>query len=118
MEFALLLPLFVFMIFVLLDVTSLARDQLHADLLARDAARRASQSTNIEEARESVNATVTHAGRSDVRWQLIIDNDVVTVELSLEPRISMMTSSLRWLGGMHRVEGKASFVMEYHFNEQ
>ncbi|GDX14970.1 MAG: TadE/TadG family type IV pilus assembly protein [Ilumatobacteraceae bacterium] len=117
-ELALLLPLFVLMIVALFDVTAIARDQLQADLIARDAARQASQSTSIDEAHDGVAATVARTGRSDVRWKLTVDNDVLTVRVSLEPRTSLTASSLRWLGNAQRIEGQASFATEYDIDDQ
>jgi Flp pilus assembly protein TadG len=117
-EFALLLPLFVLLMVALLDVVAIARDQLHVDMLARDAARRASQASNIDEARESVTMTIANVGRSDTQWQLTVNEDMLTVHVSMEPRTSLMTSSLRWLGGVRRIEGWASFVTEYDITDK
>lgn len=117
-EFALLLPLFVLLMVALLDVVTIARDQLHVDMLARDAARRASQASNIDGARESVTMIIAHAGRSDTQWQLTVNEDMLTVHVSMEPRTSLMTTSLRWLGGVRRIEGWASFVTEYDITDK
>lgn len=117
-EFALLLPLFVIMVVALFDVMALARDQLLVDVLARDAARRASQAVTLDEARESVAVIVGQSGRSDAHWHLAIDDDTLTVGVSLEPRTSLTSSSLRWLGANRRIEGRASFVTEYDFSDK
>ena len=117
-EFALLLPLFVLLMVARLDVAAIARDQLHVDMLARDAARRASQASNIDEAHKSVTMTIANEGRSDTQWQLTVNEDMLTVHVSMEPRTSLMTSSLRWLGGVGRIEGWASFVTEYDITDK
>lgn len=118
MEFALILPLFVLLMVALLDVVAIARDQLHVDMLARDAARRASQASNIDEAHESVTMIIAHAGRPDTQWQLTVNGDMLTVHVSMEPRTSLMTTSLHWLGGVRRIDGWASFVTEYDITDK
>ena len=116
-EFALILPLFVLLIIALFDVVAIVRDQLLVDVLARDAARQASQSINQDEARAVVTDTVDNADRSDARWQLRVHDDVVTVQVRLVPRASMLASSLRWLGSTPYVVGIATFAMEYDIDD-
>ena len=116
-EFALILPLFVLLIIALFDVVAIVRDQLLVDVLARDAARQASQSINQDEARAVVTDTVNNADRSDARWQLRVHDDTVTVQVRLVPRASMLASSLRWLGSTPYVVGIATFAMEYDIDD-
>lgn len=116
-EFALILPLFVLLIVALFDVVAIVRDQLLVDVLARDAARQASQSINQVEARAVVTDTVENADRSDARWQLRVHDDVVTVQVRLVPRASMLASSLRWLGSTPYVVGIATFATEYDIDD-
>lgn len=116
-EFALILPLFVLLIVALFDVVAIVRDQLLVDVLARDAARQASQSINQVEARAVITDTVDNADRSDARWQLRVHDDVVTVQVRLVPRASMLASSLRWLGSTPYVVGIATFATEYDIDD-
>ncbi|MGA0044564.1 MAG: TadE/TadG family type IV pilus assembly protein, partial [Ilumatobacteraceae bacterium] len=71
-EFALILPFFLLLIVTLFDITAIVRDQLHVDALARDAARRASQASDVREAHTNVADSISRAGRSDARWRLVL----------------------------------------------
>nr|MBU6203251.1 pilus assembly protein [Acidobacteriota bacterium] len=117
-EFALVLPLFVVLIVALFDVTALARDQLLVDLLARNAARRASECSSVEDARQRAHEVIVTADRSDADWHMSFEDGTVTVKVSLEPRTSLVTSSMRWLGGTRRITGVATFVTEFEIGEQ
>ena len=117
-EFALILPLFVVVVVAILDVTTIVRDQLLADVLARDAARRASQATTADEARDVVADTVSAAARSDAEWWVDIDADSVGVSVSLVPHASMLATSARWLGASQHVVGSARFATEFEIAEQ
>ena len=117
-EFALILPLFVAVVVAILDVTVIVRDQLLVDVLARDAARRASQATTANEARDIVEDTVSAAARNDAEWQVDIDADSVGVRVSLVPRASLLATSARWLGASQRVVGSARFGTEFEIAEQ
>ena len=117
-EFALILPLFVVVVVAILDVTTIVRDQLLVDVLARDAARRASQATTADEARGVVADAVSAAARSDAEWWVDIDADSVGVSVSLVPRASMLATSARWLGASQHVVGSARFATEFEIAEQ
>lgn len=117
-EFALILPLFVAVVVAILDVTMIVRDQLLVDVLARDAARRASQATTADEARDIVDDTVSAAMRSDAEWRVDIDDDSVEVRVSLAPRASLLATSARWLGASQHVVGSARFATEFEIAEQ
>ncbi len=117
-EFALILPLFVAVVVAILDVTMIVRDQLLVDVLARDAARRASQATTADEARDIVDDTVSAAARSDAEWRVDIDDDSVEVRVSLAPRASLLATSARWLGASQHVVGSARFATEFEIAEQ
>lgn len=117
-EFALVLPLFVLLIVALIDVTVILRDQLLADTLARDAARIASTATTREDAMKTVGETLAHTDRTDARWRMQWTDGLVTVDVTLEPRMSMSGATLQWLGVRQRVHASASFVTEYDINEQ
>ena len=117
-EFALILPLFVAVVVAILDVTMIVRDQLLVDVLARDAARRASQATTADEARDVVDDTVSAAARSDAEWRVDIDDDSVEVRVSLVPRASLLATSARWLGAAQHVVGSARFATEFEIAGQ
>ncbi|MGA0136302.1 MAG: TadE/TadG family type IV pilus assembly protein [Ilumatobacteraceae bacterium] len=117
-EFALILPFFLLLIVTLFDITAIVRDQLHVDALARDAARRASQASDVREAHTNVADSISRAGRSDARWRLVLNDDMATVRISLRPHGSFVANSLQWFGGPFRVEGSASFVTEYDIDDQ
>jgi len=117
-EFALILPLFVAVVVAILDVTMIVRDQLLVDVLARDAARQASQATTADEARDIVDHTVSAAMRSDAEWRVDIDDDSVEVRVSLVPRASLLAMSARWLGASQHVVGSARFATEFEIVEQ
>jgi Flp pilus assembly protein TadG len=116
-EFALLLPLFVLLIVAVFDATAIVRDQLLVDLLARDAARHASQAESRDAAQQRVAEVVVAAGRSDARWNIEFSNETLTVKISLIPRASLTAISLRWLGASNGVMGTATFATEYDIDE-
>lgn len=117
-EFALILPFFVLLIVALLDVTSIVRDQLLVDTIAREAARTASMASNRTAAEEMVNDVVVRSGRNDATRQLRFDDGLITVTVSIEPRLSMTGATLRWLGTTRRVISSATFATEYDIDEQ
>jgi Flp pilus assembly protein TadG len=117
-EFALILPLFALLIVTLLDVTVIARDQLLADVLARDAARLASTATSSNQVSDTVAQVIAAAGRDDADWWVDIDEQTVSVQVELAPSASLLLSSTRWLGGPHRVVGRATFATEYTIDDQ
>ena len=116
-EFALLLPLFVLLIIAIFDATAIVRDQLLVDLLARDAARHASQADSRDAAQQRVADIVIGAGRSDARWSVDFGDETLTVKISLIPRASLTATSLRWLGKSGGVIGTATFATEYDIDE-
>ena len=116
-EFALLLPLFVLLIVAIFDATAIVRDQLLVDLLARDAARHASQADSRDAARQRVADIVIGTRRSDARWNVDFGDETLTVKISLIPRASMTATSLRWLGASNGVMGTATFATEYDIDE-
>ncbi len=105
------------LIVAIFDVTAIVRDQLLVDLLARDAARHASQSDSRDTARQRVSEVVVAAGRSDARWNIEFGEETLTVRISLTPRASMTATSLRWLGRSSGVMGTATFATEYDIDE-
>jgi len=117
-EFALIMPLFVLLIVAILDVTVIVRDQLLVDVLARDAARRASTMATIDDISNVVRDTVDGAGRSDATWSVDVDEDAVRVRVELRPRSSLLLSSVRWLGGQQHVVATATFATEYEVVDQ
>jgi len=117
-EFALILPLFILLIVAMFDVTGLVRDQLLADALARDAGRQASQAASFAQAQETVALTVETSGRSDARWSVSVRQTSLTVRISLQPNASLLLTSLRWLGGAHRIVGSATFATEYELVDE
>ena len=112
-EFALILPLFALLIVALLDVSVIVRDQMLADVLARNAARVASIASTADEARALVTETLSESGRRDADWVVDIDQSAVTVRVELVPRASLLASSARWLVGERRVVGSATFATEF-----
>jgi len=117
-EFALILPLFVLLIVAILDVTVIVRDQLLVDVLARDAARRASTMATIDDISDVVRDTVDGTGRSDATWSVDVEDDAVRVQVELRPRSSLLLSSVGWLGGQQHVVGMATFATEYEVVDQ
>ena len=117
-EVALILPLFVLLIVAIIDVTVIVRDQLLVDVLARDAARRASTMATIDDISDVVRDTVESAGRSDATWSVDVNDDAVRVQVELRPRSSLLLSSVRWLGGQQHVVGAATFATEYEVIDQ
>jgi Flp pilus assembly protein TadG len=117
-EFALVLPLFVMMVVAIFDVTSIVRDQLLVDLLARDAARRASQAASMPDAHDAVADAVARAGRDDAQWRVDVDDDSLRVTVSLVPRASMLATSARWFGVSQHVVGSARFATEFEIAER
>jgi hypothetical protein len=116
-EFALLLPLFVLLIVAIFDATAIVRDQLLVDLLARDAARHASQAESRDAAQQRVADIVIGAGRSDARWNVEFSDETLTVKVRLIPHASMTATSLRWLGKSGGVVGTATFATEYDIDD-
>jgi len=112
-EFALILPLFALLIVALVDVSVIVRDQMLADVLARNAARVASIASTADEARALVTETLSESGRRDADWVVDIDQSAVTVRVELVPRVSLLASSARWLVGKRRVVGSATFATEF-----
>lgn len=112
-EFALILPLFALLIVALLDVSVIVRDQMLADVLARNAARVASIASTADEARALVTETLGESGRRDANWVVDIDQSAVMVRVELVPRASLLASSARWLVGERRVVGSATFATEF-----
>lgn len=117
-EFALLLPLIILLMVAMVDVCMVLRDQLLADDLARDAARRASVSESEAAARDAVADVVITSGRDDARWQLAIDDDTVVVRVSLAPRMSPLLSTTLWFSRQQRVSGEATFATEFHIQDR
>jgi len=116
-EFALILPLFALLIVALLDVSVIVRDQMLADVLARNAARVASIASTADEARALVTETLSESGRRDADWVVDIDQSAVTVRVELVPRVSLLASSARWLVGKRRVVGSATFATEFEITD-
>ncbi|MEY3131665.1 MAG: hypothetical protein RLZ29_2 [Actinomycetota bacterium] len=112
-EFALLLPLFALLIVALVDVSVIVRDQMLVDVLARNAARRASTATTAEEAHHLAAESLSEVGRSDFDWHIDVDASAVTVHVELTPRASILTSSAKWLVGARSVVGRATCATEY-----
>jgi len=117
-EFALILPFFVLLIVALLDVTSIVRDQLLVDTMAREAARSASTATTAALASTMVEEMLVRTGRDDAAWQLRFDDGLVTVTVMVEPRLSLTGTALRWLGSTRRVTSSATFATEYDMAQQ
>jgi Flp pilus assembly protein TadG len=112
-EFALILPLFALLVVALINVSVIVRDQMLADILARNAARVASTASTADEARALVTETLSESGRRDADWVVDIDQSAVTVRVELVPRASLLASSARWLVGKRRVVGSATFATEF-----
>lgn len=112
-EFALLLPLFALLIVALVDVSVIVRDQMLVDVLARNAARRASTATTAEEAHHLAAESLSEVRRSDFDWHIDVDASAVTVHVELAPRASILMSSAKWLVGARVVVGRATFATEY-----
>jgi|688.fasta_scaffold126597_2 Flp pilus assembly protein TadG len=112
-EFALLLPLFALLIIALVDVSVIVRDQMLADVLARNAARQASAGVTTEEVHDLVAESIGKSGRDDAEWLVDIDESAVTVRVELLPRASLLTSSTRWLVGERAIVGHATFATEF-----
>ena len=117
-EFAVVLPLLITFLLAFLDVMSTGRDQLLVEVLARDAARRASTAMSIAAAHDVIAETVSRSGRSDARWSATFGQDRVKVVVTLVPRTSLVGSALQWLGSGGRVAGRATFATEYELVEQ
>jgi len=117
-EFAVVLPLLITFLLAFLDIMSTGRDQLLVDVLARDAARRASTAMSIAAAHNEIAETVSHSSRNDAHWSATFVQDRVEVVVTLVPRTSLVGSSLRWLGSGGRVVGRATFATEYELVEQ
>lgn len=117
-EFAFVLPLLAAFILTFVDVVSIARDQVLADHVARDAARTASTATDINEANDYVTRLTRRVGRPDLTWSMDVDTDFIEVRIWLTPRASMLMSSMKWLGAPARVTGRAVFPTEYDVIEE
>jgi Flp pilus assembly protein TadG len=116
-EFALILPLFILLLVALFEATGVVRDQLLVDVLARDAARVASEATSATEAQQIVADTVQHAGRNDALWRVDVADGTIRVVVSLSPRTSSLTAALSWFGVPHRVSGTATFALEHDIDD-
>ena len=116
-EFALILPLFILLLVALFEATGVVRDQLLVDVLARDAARVASEAMSTAEAQQIVADTVQHAGRNDTLWRVEIANGTIRVVISLSPRTSGLTTALSWFDVPHRVSGSATFALEHDLDD-
>lgn len=113
-----LLPLLLVLLVAVLDLTRIVRDQLLADVLARDAARYASESSSVTQANRDVAIVIDRAGRSDAVWSLHIEEQHLTVEVRLTPRTSMLIGSLRWFGTPQHVSSRSSFATEFTMYER
>jgi Flp pilus assembly protein TadG len=116
-EFALILPLFILLLVALFEATGVVRDQLLVDVLARDAARVASEAMSTAEAQQIVADTVQHAGRNDALWRVDVADGTIRVVVSLSPRTSGLTAALSWFGVPHRVSGSATFALEHDIDD-
>lgn len=116
-EFALILPLFVVLLVALFEATGVVRDQLTVDVLARDAARVASEATSADEARLIVAETVQRTGRDDALWQVDLADGTIRVVVSLSPRTSGLATALSWFGVPHRVSGTSIFALEHDIDD-
>lgn len=112
-EFALILPLFVVMLAAMLDVATLARDQLIADGVARDAARVASTAQTADEADLVVGEVVTASTANVASFESAARDGIITVRVTIEPRTPSITGLANWLGGSRYIVGEASFVTEF-----
>ena len=117
-EFALILPLVILLMVALVDVCTILRDQLLADGLARDAARRASVVDDEDGAHAVVNDMIQRSGRHDATWSMSLDDDSVRVRVGLTPRASPLLSSTMWFAGRHRVVGEAIFATEFRIPDR
>lgn len=117
-EFALVLPLFALLIVTLVDMSVIIRDQMLADVLARNSARRASTATTRDETRLLIAETLRESGRRDADWSLDIDASAVTVRVELEPHTSPFASAAMWLTGRRVVAGIATFATEYEITDE
>lgn len=112
-EFALILPLFAALVITFVDISSLVRDQLLADQLARDAARMASTATSLTQATSDVDELMNYVQRGGLEWSIEVNPGIVKVSVSLAPRTSMLLTSLQWLGAPAHVTGTAVFPTEF-----
>lgn len=112
-EFALILPLFAALVITFVDISSLVRDQLLADQLARDAARMASTATSLTQATSDVDELMNYVQRGGLEWSIEVDPGIVKLSVSLAPRTSMLSTSLQWLGAPVHVTGTAVFPTEF-----
>lgn len=117
-EFALILPIFVLLLVAMLDVAVLARNQLLADAVARDAARVASTATSADDANSMVADVVGSSGVRVVSFESVIRDGIITVRIRVEPRTSNTIGVVRWLGRARNVVGEASFATEYMIDER
>ncbi|MEY4401927.1 MAG: hypothetical protein RL072_1792 [Actinomycetota bacterium] len=117
-EFALVLPLFALLIVTLADVSVIMRDQMLADVLARNSARRASTARTRDEIRLLVTETLSESGRRDADWSVDIDESAVTVRVEIEPHTSLFASTTKWLSGRRVIAGIATFATEYEITDE
>jgi hypothetical protein len=116
-EFALLVPLFIIVVTSLFDVLSIVRDQLAVDLIARDAARYASEATNADDAESRVWEVVGRSGRDDLQWHLRVGRDHLLVHVRMTPSLSVIGTSLQWFSGARHVWGSATFSSEFELRD-
>ena len=112
-EFALVLPLFVLLLVALLEIAVLARYQLHADAIARDAARVASTAKTRADVSTIIADVVDASGEGVASSESVIRNGVLTVRVAVVPRTASIFGVARWLGGSRHLVGEASFAMEF-----
>lgn len=112
-EFALILPMFVVMLAAMLDVATLARDQLLADDVARDAARVASTAQTADEAYLVVGEVVTASTANVASFESVARDGIITVRVTIEPRAPSIIGLANWLDGARYIVGEASFVTEF-----
>lgn len=112
-EFALILPIFVALLIAFIDVALIVRDQLLVDELARHSARLASTTSGVAQAESAIDALLQHAQRDDLTWSITTSPGIVEVRVSLEPRASMLLSTLQWIGSVERVNGRSVFPTEF-----
>lgn len=117
-EFALVLPVIVLLLVTMLDVAALAADQLHADAVARDAARVASTATSVDGARAIVADVVGSSTARVASFESAIDDGIITVRVRVEPRTSNVVGLVRWFGRVSHVVGEAAFATEYAIDER
>lgn len=116
-EFALILPLFVLLLVTVVDVAVLARDQLRADAIARDAARTASTAATREEASSIVSQVVDASSAPVVSFDSIVRDGIITVRVAVAPRTSTTFGVVGWLSDSRLLVGEASFATEFSIDD-